>query len=69
MVGVRAVPASATPTFKVYDTAWAMPARASVAEITVYLDHLETSGFDGAWISVVPFYYMGGDSADREEYS
>ncbi len=52
--------ASATPEFEVWDTAWMFPHKANPSDVVTYLDHLAAVGFDGAWITVPPFYWAGG---------
>ena len=46
---------AAAPRGLKYDTAWEMPYKASNDEILAYLDHLDAAGFDGTWISLLPF--------------
>lgn len=39
----------------VWDTAWDAPFYATPAELEVYLDHLATTGYSGAWMSLIGF--------------
>ncbi len=39
---------------KVYDSAWAIPLKASDAEIAAYFTYLEDSGYEGLWVNLVP---------------
>ena len=38
-----------------FDTAWELPHKGSPDDIVAYLDHLDAAGFDGTWISLLPF--------------
>jgi hypothetical protein len=52
--------AVAAADFEVWDTAWMLPNKASPSDVVTYLDHLAAVGFDGFWVTVVPFYWSGG---------
>ena len=51
----------------VYDTAWAIPLKASDSEIETYFSYLESTGFSGLWISLVPTVWQGGLEAPNRE--
>ncbi|NNC92591.1 MAG: DUF4038 domain-containing protein, partial [Acidimicrobiia bacterium] len=48
-----------------WDTAWALPKRATPAEVEAYFDHLAAAGFAGSWIMLAPFYWQGGLAAEN----
>lgn len=52
--------ADAQPGFELFDTAWALPNKATPAEVEAYFDHLAAAGFDGVWVMMAPHYWMGG---------
>ena len=52
---------------RVYDTAWAIPLKASDSELDQYFDFLSGAGYHGVWISLVPTVWQGGLEAPNRE--
>lgn len=60
-----APPAAAVEETLLWDTAWALPKRATPAAVEVYFDHLAAAGFSGTWMMLAPFYWQGGLAAEN----
>ncbi|MDH3607243.1 MAG: DUF4038 domain-containing protein [Acidimicrobiia bacterium] len=56
--------ADALDDFELFDTAWALPNKATPSEVETYFDHLANGGFDGVWIMMSPHYWQGGMAAE-----
>ena len=62
---VPAPPAVAVEETLLWDTAWALPKRATPADVEEYFDHLAAAGFSGTWMMLAPFYWQGGLAAEN----
>lgn len=52
-------PAGAQSSFPVWDTAWELPSRSTLAEAETYFAYVANQGFDGVWLS-----YLNQDGID-----